>query len=261
DGNTATGTGGNPGNGGAGGTLYQDGGKEKTSFCGVKITRSTAGAIGGGVFRVSNDHTGSFAMDRSIIDGSTVMAQGNAGGLYLEGLALTITASSITHNTAFNNGGVWISTDTVTMTNTTIAENTASGTNGGGIWLGHTPTGTITNCTIANNHSTAPGNIAGAIFGDGLTLVNTLIAGNTAQYTPGCDDTRTDGTGNLQFPGGALCTKAPTVSDPMLAALDASYTLVPPDSSPAKGLGASGCPATDQLGHPRGMPCTAGAIE
>ncbi|MFT3698823.1 MAG: choice-of-anchor Q domain-containing protein [Kofleriaceae bacterium] len=261
DGNTATGNGGNPGNGGCGGTIYQDGGKEMSSLCGVTITHSTAGAIGGGVFRVSNDHTGSFAMDRSVVDGGTVMGQGNAGGLYLEGLALTITASSITHNTAYNNGGIWISTDTVTIINTTIAENTASGTNGGGIWLGHSPTGTITNSTIANNHSTAPGNIAGAIFGDGLTLLNTVISGNTAQYTPGCDDTRIDGSGNLQFPSGALCTMSPTIADPMLGTIDpTTYTLAPAAGSPAKMLGRN-CPATDQLGNPRGDACTAGAIE
>jgi hypothetical protein len=53
-GNAATGSGGNPGNGGAGGALYMDGKGEATSLCGVEIRDNTAGAIGGGVFRVSN---------------------------------------------------------------------------------------------------------------------------------------------------------------------------------------------------------------
>ncbi|MEO8844758.1 MAG: choice-of-anchor Q domain-containing protein [Kofleriaceae bacterium] len=265
--NAATGTGGNPGNGGCGGALYMDGGGEATSLCGVTIQNNTAGAIGGGFFRVSNDHTGSFAMDRSTVDGNKVTPSdsGNSGGLYLEGLALTITASTISRNQAFYNGGIWINTDTVTMANVTIAENTAFGSNGGGMWLGHTPTGTMTNCTIANNHSTASGQVAGAIFGDGLTLVNTLIAGNTAMYTPGCDAARPDGSGNLQFPGGALCTATPLVADPMLGMLGDNggdtQTLAPAAGSPAKGLGATGCPATDQLGMPRALPCTAGAVE
>ena len=265
-GNAATGTDGNPGNGGCGGAIYQDGRDEATSLCGVVIADSTAGAIGGGFFRVSNDHTGSFAMDRSTVDHNVVTPtdSGNAGGLYLEGLSLDITRSTISRNQAFYNGGIWINTCQVQMTNTTIAENVATGSNGGGVWLGHTPTGTVLNCTIANNHSTADGQVAGAIFGDGLTLVNTLIAGNTAMYTPGCDAERTDGSGNLQWPDGALCTDAPTVADPLLGALGDhggdTETMVPGAGSPAIGLG-TGCPPTDQRGNPRSDPCTAGAVE
>jgi hypothetical protein len=264
--NAATGTGGNPGNGGCGGALYMDGGKELASLCGVKIQNNRAGAIGGGFFRVSNDHTGAFAMDRSTVDGNQVTPtdSGNAGGMYLEGLALTITASTISRNQAFFNGGMWINTDTVTMTNVTIAENTAFGSNGGGLWLGHTPTGTVKNCTIANNHSTASGQVAGAIFGDGLTLVNTLIAGNSAMYTPNCDKQRTDGSGNLQFPGTAPCTTMPLVADPLLGALGSNggdvETMMPAAGSPAKGLGGD-CPATDAIGTPRPSACTAGAVE
>src|SRR6185295_3345819 len=93
-GNAATGTGGNPGNGGAGGAIYMDGGAEATSLCGVTIRDNSAGAIG--------------------------------GGLYLQGLALTITASTISRNHAFFNGGIWINTCQVQMTNTTIAENVAT---------------------------------------------------------------------------------------------------------------------------------------
>jgi hypothetical protein len=265
-GNAATGTGGNPGNGGAGGAIYMDGGKEATSLCGVAIRNNTAGAIGGGFFRVSNSHDGSFAMDRSTVDANRVTPTdaGNAGGLYLEGLALTVTASTISRNQAFFNGGIWINTCQVQMTNVTIAENVATGSNGGGVWLGHTPTGTMRNCTIANNHSTAAGQIAGAIFGDGITLVNTIVAGNTAMYTPGCSASRSDGSGNLQWPSGALCTAKPLVADPQLGTLGDhggdSETLVPGAGSPARGI-ATACPPTDQLGNPRPDPCTAGAVE
>ncbi len=265
-GNAATGSGGNPGNGGCGGALYMDGRDEMTSLCGVTIRGSTAGAIGGAVFRVSNDHTGSFAMDRSTIDDNKVTSttDGNAGGLYLEGLALTVTASTISRNQAFYNGGIWINACAVTMTNTTIAENVATGSNGGGIWLGNNPTGTIKNCTIANNRATASGQVAGAIFGDGLTLANTLIANNTAMYRPTCDVTHTSGGGNLQWPSGSSCTDGALIADPQLGALAATgddpETLAPAADSPARGV-ATGCPPTDQLGKPRGEPCTAGAIE
>jgi len=265
-GNSATGVDGNPGNGGAGGALYMDGGNEATSLCGVTVKDNTAGAIGGGVFRVSNSDDGSFAMDRSTIDGNKVTAsgEGNAGGLYLQGLALTITATTISNNQAHYNGGIWINECQVDMTNTTIAENTATGSNGGGVWIGNTVTGTIKNTTIANNHSTAAGQVAGGIFGMGLTLVNTIVANTPASYNPPSSQERSDGTGNLQWPDGSLCTASPLIADPMLGALadngGTALTMLPGAGSPAKGI-ATGCPTTDQRGNPRGTTCTAGAVE
>jgi hypothetical protein len=265
--NAATGTGGNPGNGGAGGALYMDGGGEATALCGVTISGNNAGAIGGGCFRVSNDGTGTFAMDRSTVEDNAVTASdsGNAGGLYLQGLAIAITRSTIARNRAFYNGGIWINGGQVEMTNLTIAENVATGSNGGGIWLGNGPTGTVRNGTIANNHSTAEGQIAGAIFGDGLTLVNTIVAGNSAMYTPTCNVARPDGSGNLQWPeDGAPCTDAPLIADPLLGELGDhggdGETMIPAQNSPARGI-ATDCPETDQLGNPRPEPCTAGAVE
>src|SRR5262249_37662930 len=108
-GNAATGTGGNPGNGGAGGAIYMDGGHEATSLCGVTIRGNTAGAIGGGFFRVSNDNSGNFTMDRSTVDNNRVTptTDGNAGGLYLQGLPLTITASTIVRNQDYIIRGIW----------------------------------------------------------------------------------------------------------------------------------------------------------
>lgn len=269
-GNEARGTGGNPGNGGCGGALYQDGRDEITSLCGVVIQDNTAGAIGGGVFRVSNDHTGSFAMDRSTVDHNVVTPTdtGNAGGLYLEGLDLSITASTISRNEGAYCGGLWINTCTVAMTNDTIAENTATFSNGGGLWLGHTPTGTITNCTIAGNRAIGDGVVAGAIFGEGLTLVNTIVANNTARYRPSCDVEHENGGGNVQWPAGGTttsCATAPTDADPALGALgaigDGPEVMTPAAGSPADGIGVR-CPATDQLGNPRpSAGCTAGAVE
>jgi len=267
DGNQALGTGGNPGNGGCGGALYQDGRDEVTALCGVAIRGSTAGHIGGGVFRVSNDATGTFTMDRSTVDGSTVTdGNGNAGGLYLQGLSLAITASSVSRNRAFYNGGLWINAGHADLTNVTISGNEATGSNGGGLWLGNSPTGTLLNCTIAGNRATAAGQVAGAIFGAGLTLKNTLVSGNTAMYRPSCDVVHASGGGNLQWTGVAtgLCTAAPTVADPLLGPLVAgggpTETMAPSAGSPARRLG-TGCPATDQRGQPRAEPCTAGAVE
>jgi hypothetical protein len=264
--NAATGTDGNPGNGGCGGALYMDGGDETTTLCGVVIADNTAGAIAGGVFRVSNSDDGTFTMEKSVVSGNRVTPEddGNAGGMYLQGLDLTIAASTISHNEAFYGGGIWINEREAHLTNVTIAENTAFGSNGGGVWLGNEPTGMFENCTIANNHSTAEGMIAGAIFGGGLVLKNTIVSGNTAMYTPGCSEMHERLGGNLQFPGGALCTESPTIEDPELGALGdnggPTQTLVPSSSSPAIGLGTD-CPPVDQRGEPRAEPCTLGAAE
>lgn len=263
--NAATGSGGNPGNGGAGGAIYMDGRDEVTTLCGVTVSNNRAGAIGGGIFRVSNTDDGTFAMERTTVDGNatTPTDSGNAGGLYLQGLAIDIRASSITRNQGFYGGGIWLNESQVTMVNVTIAANTTIGSNGAGVWLGNDPTGTLENCTIADNTATGE-SVAGAIFGDGLTLVNTIVANNTATYTKTCDVTRTGGSGNLQWPDDSPCTEAPLVADPLLSPLqDAggdTEVMVPAAQSPAVGI-ATGCPATDQLGNPRGDPCTAGAVE
>ncbi len=268
--NGATGTGGNPGDGGCGGGIYMDGTDEVASLCGVRISGNTAGAIAGGFFRVSNDDSGALAMDRTTVDGNRVTADdGNAGGLYLQGLALSITDSAITRNEGFYNGGLWIHTSEVALTNTTIAENVATGSNGGGIWLSAPVRGTIRNCTIADNSAPAEGQGGGAVFnaGDitGLELRNTIVANNTSgTWAPGCSDPFVDGGGNLEWPEGAGCTEAPTVADPLLGPLGdnggETETALPGAASPAIGLGAD-CPATDQRGEPRSEPCTAGAVE
>ncbi len=266
DGNAATGTDGNPGNGGCGGAIYMDGGDELATFCGVRITNNTAGHIGGGVFRVSNSDDGTMTIDRSTVSDNRVTAadDGNAGGLYLQGLDLSVSATTIARNQAFYNGGIWISESHANLTNVTIAENTAFGSNGGGVWLANEPTGTFLNCTIANNRSTAENQIAGAIFGAGLSLKNTLIAGNTAMYTPGCNDEHPSDGGNVQWPDGALCSDDPLVADPELGELadngGPTETLAPASTSPAIGLGED-CPETDQRGEARAEPCTAGAVE
>jgi hypothetical protein len=81
--NSATGTGGNPGNGGAGGAIYMAGKAEAASLCGVKIHQHR-GQRSRRVFR-SEHARRQFAMDQTV-DSNTVLNGGNAGGPHLEGL-------------------------------------------------------------------------------------------------------------------------------------------------------------------------------
>jgi parallel beta-helix repeat protein len=274
--NHALGTGGNPGNGGCGGAIYQDGADETTTLCGVAIRNNGAGAIGGGMFRVSNLDNGSMSLDLSSVDANTVTASGggNAGGLYLQGLALTVTRSTISRNSAYYAGGMWISKGTLQLADSTIAGNTATGSNGGGLWLSYSPRGTILNCTIADNH--APGGSAGAIFNAGPkvagqpVLLNTIVSGNDARWSDACQEVAGqelgDGGGNLEWTtDGTRCAAAATVADPLLSALGdqggPTETVLPGATSPARQLAKSSCPAVDQRNEPRGTPCTTGAVE
>jgi hypothetical protein len=265
-GNEATGTGGNPGDGGCGGAVYQDGGDEDTTLCGVTIQGNRAGAIGGGAFRVSNSHDGTMTLDLSTVDGNAVTAAGggDAGGLYLEGLALTVTRTTISRNSAWYGGGLWASRGSLQLVDSTVAGNSAV-VNGGGLWLARSPSGAILNCTIAGNSSTGADTVAGAIFGAGPTLANSIVSGNTAPWSPGCSDPLADGGGNLEWPEGAGCAAGALAADPLLGALGdnggATATLLPAAPSPARGLAASSCPAVDQRGVARATPCTAGAVE
>ena len=122
----------------------------------------------------------------------------------------------------------------------------------------------LRNCTIANNHSIAKDQIAGAIFGAGLSLKNTIVAGNTAMWVPGCNETHVDEGGNFQWPDGALCTDAISVADPSLGPLadngGPTETMMPNAGSVVRGAGGA-CPEVDQLGNARSEPCTAGAVE
>ena len=153
--NAATGTDGNPGNGGCGGAIYMDGGDEATKLCGVVIENNTAGAIAGGFFRVSNSDDGSFSMQESVVRDNRVTpeADGNAGGLYLQGLAIEISASTISGNRAFYNGGLWIWRRPLTSQRHDRRKH-GLGSNGGGLWLAHEQR-TLLNCTMPTTTSTA----------------------------------------------------------------------------------------------------------
>jgi hypothetical protein len=262
-GNKATGTGGNPGNGGDGGAMSYDGAHVSWTMCGDTFTNNSANASGGAIFRVAyNDEA--VNIDRCTFDGNSVdPTSGNAGGLYLEYATITMTNTTISHNSANYGGGIWIGHNAIAkISNDTIASNTAN--LGGGVWFAGGITGTLLNVTVANN---AGGGMAG---GDtGVTLENALVAGNTAGDVDGeasCDHSHSGADVNMEFPGdpSSPCTPSVIVADPKLGSLEnhggVTDTMAPAAKSPAIGKGTS-CPSTDQRGQPRKSPCTLGAYE
>jgi hypothetical protein len=147
------------------------------------ISGNTSRDAGGGV---NNEYGGTLTITNSTI-------AGNAGnGVFNSYFStVTITNSTISGNTASVGGGVGNRASTLTITNSTIAGNTAS-YGGGGVAnlasfygdFGVIPgTLTITNSTISGNTAdTRDGGVANV--GSDLTLIRTLVSGNTAPVTP-----------------------------------------------------------------------------
>ena len=109
---------------------------------------------------------------------------GNDGGAIsvAQGGALRLTNSAVFNNSASLGGGIYTGTGcALTLTNVTISGNSASSL-GGGLYA---PCTTMaTNCTIANNSAEYEGGVLLDGTGATFTLGNTIIAGNTASYSP-----------------------------------------------------------------------------
>lgn len=298
EGNEATGFGANyidqngmqAGHGGNGGAVVMDGKGKALAICGSVFSKNTGGAFGGAVFRTSYESEPT-TIDLSTFDQNQIPDHpdkdepSGAGGLYLQGSAVQITATTISNNAARGSGGLWIlghgpaAPAVANLTNVTIANNqawpqpvfTETGL-GGGLTIGDGTTGTLLNCTIAGNT---------AQFGSGIVRVSPLVVKNTIlsnnalnEYTPlnctGSMYNQPPGQGdhNLQWPNGKQddmdCTPGIERADPMLGQLGdnggVTATMAPQAGSPAIGAGAD-CPATDQRGEPRKAACTIGAVE
>lgn len=299
EGNHATGYGANyidqngqqAGRGGNGGAISMDGKGRTLSLCGVVVKNNQGRAFGGALFRTGYD-TEPTTIDRSTFDANAIEdhagAEGmpsSAGGLYIQGTHVTLTASTISNNQSEGFAGLWILGHGATpaiadLTNVTITGNTtyprADFTTrgiGGGLIIGDNTTGKVTNCTIAGNAAQFASGISNVTK---LEVRNTIISNDADnEYTPlnctGNAYAQPPGTGqnNLQWPNGKKddmdCTPGITRADPLLGDLadhgGPTRTIAPQAGSPAIGAGA-GCPATDQRGNPRNPEtCTLGAYE
>jgi hypothetical protein len=280
--NAATGTGGNPGNGGNGGGIYMDGVSQTFSICGAVVADNDANARGGGIFRVSNDGVGPMTIDHVEVSGNVIPdnSDSQAGGLYLQGVQITMTDTTVSGNTANSAGGLFVwenpGLTTLNMTNVTVANNHGRTSLGAGLSVNQNVVGTLWHVTIAANSTAGPTSFAVALAGgNGLTLKNTLIADNTKVFVwenTSCNLQHPGQGVNFQWPdensGGQSelpCTVASIFDDPLLGSLGyfggLSPTILPGPGSPVLGT-ASDCPTHDQRGKPRSPgACTPGATE
>jgi len=296
-GNRATGYGANYvengvqlGMGGNGGAVSMDGQGRDLYVCGATFEANSSGAYGGAIFRTGYEsernelHRSAFldneARDRT---GAEEDWPSGAGALYLQGVNVTMTATTVAGNRARSSAGVWIvahgsAQAIANFTNVTITGNatyeradlTTRGVSAG-LTIGDGTSGTLLNVTIADN---------AAQFGSGiwnaspLTIRNSIIANDAENlYTPlNCSGSSyaspsAAGQDNVQWPTGLSaddmdCTPGITRVDPQLGALDdhggPTPTVIPGAPDLPRG---TGCPLQDQRGEPRAEPCAIGAVE
>lgn len=163
------------------------------SISDATIRGNTAGGLGGGI-----DAIGDVVLTRSSLSGNTAVGPG--GALYTVG-NVTLTESTISGNTSSDNGGGIFARQDVTLTQSTVSGNTAATSQGGGI---------VALVDAILNHSTVTGNVghggAGGVYGvESITLVSSIVAGNTAD-AGGDPDLRV-------FGGGAVSAQFSLVGD------------------------------------------------
>jgi hypothetical protein len=139
------------------------------------ISGNVANDTAGGVY----NYYGTLSVNRSTISGNTARFQG--GGVFNYG-TVAVTKSTISGNTAGFQGGGVSNYGTVAVTNSTISGNTA-GFTGGGVVNGGSLT--LTNSTISGNVAdSSGGGVSNDPFHSKLTLVRSLVSGNSANNAP-----------------------------------------------------------------------------
>jgi parallel beta-helix repeat protein len=230
--------------GGYGGGLYNDGGALALANC--TVSGNAAGLGGGGLYLKKGTLS---------LSGSTVSFNstgGIGGGVSTRsGATIAVVNSTILGNAAFNAGGLANYYGTATLTNVTITANSA-GQFGGGLMNESGPYAqanmTLTNCTVTGNSAYLGG---GLFQGGSATLINTIVSGQKS----GGDFSGSFAGGNNLIGAAAGLT---ALGD--FGGQTQTMALLP--GSLAIGAGtASGAPATDQRGVPRGPEVDIGAFQ
>jgi len=266
------------GSGGNGGAVSIDGGDDGTlTVCGCTFSGNSGHALGGAIFRTPDGAKQTSNIDRTTFDSNSCsgtydgMATGGSGAMYFHNSTVVLTNSTVSNNTAPGSAGFFGDGTTLEATNTTFAGNVATTGVGGAI----AATGTLTNCTFANNQAmgTNYAAFAAALFGGPWTINNTIFDNNTdndnsnnSACSPG--SSANSGAHDLQWPMGGTataCVPGITFADPMLGTLGlhgagTTATLVPAAAASVTKVGTN-CPTTDQTGATRASPCTVGAVE
>ena len=219
---------------------------------GLTIANGNVAGFGGGVSFAAS--SGTLTLDNDDFVNNQSASGGGAVNVSTGG-TVSLTNDTFVGNVASGGGGGAIINEfgAITVTNSTFFNNSASGGGGGGALYTHgsaTGANTFLNSTIYANHDNGPGSAGGIWDVDlnvGVTLRNTIVAGNTSTNDPGSPDTY----GQVANNGGNLIGGSPNLG-PLANLGSGTPTLALLPGSPAIGGGlVAGAPATDQRGVSR----------
>ena len=155
------------------------------TLSGLTISNGSGGTNGGGIL---NSNTATLNLTSDVLSNNT--AQFGGGILNLGNGTVNITNSTVNNNTASSSGGGIYNngTSAINIINSTVSGNTANA--GGGIF--NVQGGlNLTNSTISNNSAPGGAGAGGGIYNNNIapaaSLVNTIVAGNTAGTVNGPD--------------------------------------------------------------------------
>lgn len=247
------------------------GGKFSGQDLTIRHGRSTRG---GGLHMRPDPGQAIVILDRVIVSNNAVTASitGEGGGIYNENGRLTVTNSAFIANAADDGSAHFGNTSQTTLTNVTVSGNTAT--------VGARSTVVAADlATVMMRNVTIVGNQGHALNGGGLTISNSIIAGNSEGCAPFVFPSASAGhnlmdTGDCPF----TATGDRQNTDPQLGPLLSSGYHVPLPGSPAIDAGNPGtpggadpslCAATDQRGVTRPQDgdldgtgrCDIGAVE
>jgi hypothetical protein len=253
------------GNYSEGGGIYNAG---TLSVSDSAVSDDTSSNSGGGIL---ND--GTLTVTDSTLSNDDAGVQGGGISTNFDD-TLTVTESTLSDDTAGQNGGGIESNEgTLTVTNSTLAGDTVTTDDGGGVEI-YDGSATITNSTLWDN--SAPSYYGGSIEDD---QGNLTLGGSIMADSPSGDDCF------LQFAGSTFTDLGDNLDDDstchLTGATDLAGTSAGLDPS---GLADNGgptetialepgsaaidhvsngslCPATDQRGAPRSVPCDIGAYD
>jgi len=244
---------------GAGGAIYSE---SSLSIAGSKFLGNIALGAGGAI---TQQGANILSVTKSTFAGNS---SGTGGAIDMVGVS-SIDSTTFVGNSALGWGGAVSHGSLGTVNNSTISGNTA-GEDGGGMAIGGPVM--IVNSTITGNTS---GKRGGGVISGGLTLMNTILAGNSSPEGPACAGQPVSliGPNLLGSTSGCIPTSTPPIVGlPLLAALADNggptwtHALLP--GSPALNAGdpavcaASPIGGVDQRGMPRpSASCDLGAYE
>jgi len=226
------------------------------------------GGVGGGIY-----NTGVLTVANSTVSNNTSSSDG--GGIYNTG-TLAVDNSTVADNTSsYSGGGIESAFATLTVSNSTLSGNTASQF-GGGIYIydSYDPSqpiaATITNSTLSNNSAAFGGGISddqGPVAMGASIVANSTSGGDCyLELAPLTDlgyNLADDGSCGLVGTGDLASTSAGL--DPSgLQSNDGSTQTIALESGSAAidhVSDATLCPATDQRGVVRNVPCDIGAFD